>query len=238
MELGLAMPLSNPVDGCLATLFQRLLVWHDPRNLDGPQNMATDEVLLRSKPGSPILRIYDWDRPTVSIGYFQALPKLDVEVVRRWTGGGLVDHRQDLTYSLIIPRSESFALARPQISYAEIHAVIRDAFLELGFDAILAEAEKSVTEGGCFAGGWAEGDVLCQGHKVAGAAQRRCRFGVLHQGSVQAEGVDDPFWEAVIQKLSETTRPYSPPPDLLSQMEALANERYASQAWLHRRPAE
>ncbi|MEM1294412.1 MAG: hypothetical protein AAGH89_03540 [Verrucomicrobiota bacterium] len=200
--------------------------------------MATDEVLLRSKPDAPVLRVYGWERPTVSIGYFQSIPKVDADIVRRWTGGGLVDHRYDLTYSLIIPRSENFASERPQASYAEIHTVIRDAFIQLGFEAELADAEKPAPSHGCFAGGWAEGDVLCRGRKIAGAAQRRSRFGVLHQGSVQAEGIDDPFWEAVIRRMAAQSRPFSTTASLLSDIETLAMERYASPEWLHRRPVE
>tara|TARA_R110002096_G_scaffold4493_14_gene20878 strand:- start:443 stop:1093 length:651 start_codon:yes stop_codon:yes gene_type:complete len=216
-----------------------MFVWHDARTLDGPQNMATDEVLLRSKPKAPVLRIYGWDRPTISIGYFQSIPELEgAEIVRRWTGGGLVDHRSDLTYSLIIPRSEAFASERPQVSYAEIHAVIRDALVELGFAAELAEAEKSTSNGGCFAGGWAEGDVICSGRKVAGAAQRRCRFGVLHQGSIHAKGLDDPFWNLLAAKMTVKMLPFTLDPALEPEMEALASERYASPDWLHKRPVE
>jgi lipoate-protein ligase A len=94
-------------------LFDHLCEVHDPEPHAAALNMAIDEALLRTA-REPLLRIYRWARPAVSFGYFgkwadvhRAWPER--EAVRRWTGGGIVPHGDDLTYSLIVPREHPFA---------------------------------------------------------------------------------------------------------------------------------
>ena len=81
-------------------------------------NMAVDEVLLLQVADMPVLRLYDWDRPAVSIGYFQhfaAAPENGRSVVRRPTGGGIVFHEHDLTFTLVIPKGHPItALSRTE----------------------------------------------------------------------------------------------------------------------------
>src|SRR5277367_1833538 len=68
------------------------------------RNMAIDEALLREV-REPVLRIYEWNVPAVSLGYFQpAALAGDRPFIRRYTGGGLVDHARDVTYTLVVPR--------------------------------------------------------------------------------------------------------------------------------------
>jgi lipoate-protein ligase A len=78
----------------------------------GRRNMAVDEVLLQSavNDGIATVRVYAWDEPTVSLGYFQrageiaADPKLaGLAAVRRLSGGGAILHHHEITYSLAIP---------------------------------------------------------------------------------------------------------------------------------------
>ncbi len=215
-------------------IFQRLLFWRGAKNLDGPANMAADEVLLRSRPEAPVLRVYGWARPTISLGYFAPLPETDAEVVRRWTGGGLVDHRGGHTYSLIVPRGESFARERPQCSYLRVHAAIRAVLADFGVESRLAGKSREPAGLGCFAGGWAEGDLLVEGRKIAGAAQRRCREGLLHQGSVRLDDWREEFWRALAEKLAAETVSYEPGGDFFERVDVLARARYASADWLNR----
>ncbi len=78
------------------------------------RNMAVDEALLREV-RAPVLRLYEWSVPAVSLGYFQpAALAGDRPFVRRYTGGGLVDHAHDLTYTLVLPRAHPWMeLAMP-----------------------------------------------------------------------------------------------------------------------------
>ena len=96
-------------------------------------NMACDEWLLYNvaRFGQPVVRVYGWDRPSVSIGYFQAYPHdLGKTVVRRPTGGGSVDHTQDETYSVTLHQSHDWYRKRPRDRYRAIHGVIRNLFVQ------------------------------------------------------------------------------------------------------------
>src|SRR5580692_3099009 len=96
------------------------LLLHGP---DSPaRNMAVDEALLREV-REPVLRLYEWSVPAVSLGYFQSasLAPEDRPFVRRYTGGGLVDHARDITYTLVLPRAHPWMEFPAPESYAHIH---------------------------------------------------------------------------------------------------------------------
>ncbi len=85
-----------------------LLVLHDLEPRAAALNMALDEALLQTVT-QPVLRFYRWRRPALSFGYFGRFADVAAEasareLVRRWTGGGIVLHGADLTYSIILPR--------------------------------------------------------------------------------------------------------------------------------------
>jgi lipoate-protein ligase A len=96
----------------------RLLI-HGPGS--PAQNMAIDEALLREVL-EPVLRIYEWNVPAVSLGYFQpAALAGDRPFVRRYTGGGLVDHARDITYTIVVPRAHPWMELSAPESYRYIH---------------------------------------------------------------------------------------------------------------------
>lgn len=168
-------------------------------------NMALDETLLAAAPrlARPILRFYAWTEPAASFGYFQrhdavaALTPLR-PLIRRPTGGGLVPHDRDWTYTLVFPPEHGWYALRARESYARVHAWLQRAFLGLGLAAELAAAEQAGA-GRCFAGAELD-DVLWRGVKIAGAAQRRTKTGLLIQGSVQppAKAPDRSRWESAV----------------------------------------
>jgi lipoate-protein ligase A len=155
------------------------------------ENMAWDEALLEfvAQFGRPVLRFYGWQEPAATFGYFQKLA--DVErmtalrpLIRRPTGGGLVPHEADWTYSLVIPPSDPWYELKAIASYRRIHEWIQAAFAGIKVETVLASTVRGGGTGQCFAG--AEPfDVLQNERKVAGAAQRRNRSGLLIQGSIQ-----------------------------------------------------
>ncbi len=198
----------------------------DPEPHDAALNMAIDETLLRAAM-SPTLRIYHWARPAVSFGYFGKWADVepawpDREIVRRWTGGGVVPHGEDFTYSLIVPRAHPFFAVGPRESYRVIHECVARA---LG-GASLASSPSSQISTACFENPVMH-DVVLADRKVAGAAQRRSKIGLLHQGSVQCAGLGAPRFSRRIVR-----RPIDP--DILSEAVDLSKERYATEEWTRR----
>jgi lipoate-protein ligase A len=154
-------------------------------------NMALDAALLEAMPslGQPVLRFYSWTEAAASFGYFQKYAEVRQmtrlrPLVRRPTGGSLVPHDADWTYSVAIPTAHAWYALSAVESYRRVHDWVRAAFLKLKVPTELASNCHKALPGQCFAG-HEKFDVLWHGQKVAGAAQRRTRAGLLIQGSVQ-----------------------------------------------------
>ncbi|MFH1067545.1 MAG: biotin/lipoate A/B protein ligase family protein [bacterium] len=168
-------------------------------------NMAVDEALLREC-REPVLRFYGWCEPAVSIGYFQCcsvVPKGRV-FVRRYTGGGLVDHGADVTYSIVTPRGHEFYQMGAARSYEAAHRVIAEGLKDCGARVELAK-EKVVGAGDACFQKPVKFDVMLNGRKVAGAAQRRTREGCLHQGSILLDALESRLLN--LEKIVEALAP-------------------------------
>jgi lipoate-protein ligase A len=174
---------------------------------DAAYNMALDEGLLEAMPrwGKPVLRLYGWTEAAASFGYFQKFPEIERTtmlrpLVRRPTGGGLVPHDIDWTYSVAFPTTHEWFDTSAIESYRRVHEWIRAAFAELKVVTELAECCRKSEPGQCFVG-YEKFDVLWQGKKIAGAAQRRNKLGLLIQGSVQAPpvGLQRGDWERAMR---------------------------------------
>ena len=168
-------------------LLQSLKLWIDPIPRSGPENMAVDEWLLETC-DSAILRIYEWEDGWGSLGCFcrlnQAIESNDsLRWVRRSTGGGVVEHQNDWTYTLVIPETENLGRVRSAQSYQQIHELLTIDSIN-GLKCLLAPASSPELGGICFEKP-VEFDVIDPvGNKLAGAGQRRSKNGLLHQGSV------------------------------------------------------
>jgi lipoyl(octanoyl) transferase len=154
-------------------------------------NMALDEALLETAPETahPVLRFYGWTQPAATFGYFQHIAEIERvtplrPLIRRPTGGGLVPHDRDWTYSVAIPPQHPWYELRAAESYERMHQWIQRAFAALNVATELAPCCRKEVPGQCFAG-YEKSDVLWFGRKIAGAAQRRSKSGLLIQGSVQ-----------------------------------------------------
>lgn len=162
--------------------------------LDGATNMARDRALWREREDggepSPLLRIYRWSPPALSLGYHQTLDDTEreafrrrgIDVVRRPTGGSAVLHHQEITYALTAPRGTR-GLGD---GVAEIYSAVADALVEalgrLGIEATRGGGGRP--EGfACFgaAGGH---EITVGGRKLVGSAQRRGRVAFLQHGSI------------------------------------------------------
>ncbi len=168
----------------------RLCLWFDPRPREGCQNMAADELLSRRP--EAWLRIYGWDRPSVSYGYFDTaaeaasiFPGEDIAYIRRWTGGGIVDHRKGHTYTLTLPARPGIMYPPSAVLYKWIHGALALALAQSGVPCQLLEEDAPDGGRACWASPVASDIVDAAGNKLAGAGQRRCKGAVLHQGLIQ-----------------------------------------------------
>ena len=163
--------------------------------------MAIDEALLRSfDPVSslPIVRLYGWNPPALSLGRFQkAAEVLDLErcqaevvaVVRRVTGGGVIYHADELTYSLVCAPEHIPATTSIKDSFRVLTGFLLAFYRRLGLDA--AYAADTAPEGTrlgertafCFAGKESF-DILAGGLKIGGNAQRRLKGVIFQHGSI------------------------------------------------------
>lgn len=211
------------------------------------ENMAWDQALLEaaSRTGRPLLRFYSWTEPAASFGYFQRHADAATwttlrPLVRRPTGGGLVPHDLDWTYSLVFPPGSAWWALRAVESYRRLHEWIAGAFQELKIRAVLATTARVGPPGCCFTGA-DQFDVIAQDRKLAGAAQRRTRQGLLIQGSIQPPpGVAKVDWQmafcARAQSLWDVQwEPFDPDTDLRDRAEILAREKYSQPAYNQRR---
>lgn len=192
----------------MSFLFKELLVWQDEQPRNGPEQMAIDEALLAAA-RRPVLRFFSWQGKWVTFGYFQKRGQLSgvdgLECVRRWTGGGTVFHDgQEVTYALVVPKGEPASGLRASEFYRLSHEAMRDALAQVGRPAQLAVDGACRPAEHCFQGVAKFDLAAAEGGKVAGAAQRRSREGLLQQGSVRLEaGLHAPFQQALPECLAE-----------------------------------
>jgi len=212
----------------------RLLV-HGPAS--PARNMAIDEALLREV-NEPVLRLYEWDSPAVSLGYFQpaALATEGRPFVRRYTGGGLVDHSHDVTYTLVLPRTHPWMELSAPDSYCLIHRGVQAAIAACGIETEIVSVASMVESDACFQKP-VRFDIVAEGHKLSGAAQRRTREGLLHQGSIlipnpeQNADLRRVFANAFASRLELITTPGDLTSAETSRAADLERDRYATDAW-------
>jgi len=219
-------------------MLAQLHVYDDLEPKPAALNMAVDEALLIDAT-APILRFYRWGRPSLSFGYFGRYAEVENQaarrdIVRRWTGGGIVLHGDDLTYSIIVPRTHLSFLRSSLEVYREVHEAMRRALEANRIAVTLAERPAPKVSEDCFANP-VRSDVLVGDIKIAGAAHRRSRFGLLHQGSIQRPDLPEKFRDDFARNLCETFERTTPEPASLARAEEIAVAKYGTAAWLKRR---
>lgn len=219
-----------------------LQLWLDPVARTGPEAMAVDEWLIELK--KPILRVYQWQGKWGSCGYFDSLskamdsfPELN-QWVRRWTGGGTVDHRSDWPYTLVIPSLNDKQRLGGLDSYRAIHRALITALEPEGVDIKLSCGSEETGVAACFENPVTYDLVDSKGGKIAGAGQKRTKSGLIHQGSVALAATDqttkqraERLADALAQDEWEAFQE-EPPEDVLRQLLV----RYEDADWLSKRP--
>jgi lipoyl(octanoyl) transferase len=220
------------------------LLWRDHDRAPA-ENMAIDEALLEciAELGQPIIRTYDWDCPAVSIGYsqdYEAAPQEGYSIVRRPTGGGVVFHTNDLTYTAVIPPDDAICSLNRTDSYRIFHEALLLAFEIMGVPAELhneeiEDVDRRVMK--CFVSP-TKFDIISKAGKHAGAAQRRGRAGLLHQGSILMDGLPcskpgltTALIRALQKKFNIEFKSFEPDEALLQRASELAKNKYSQDAW-------
>lgn len=177
-------------------------------------NMAMDEALLDWHSEGlipPVIRFYEWNPATLSIGYFQtvekeidmdAVKRLGLGFVRRPTGGRGVLHEHELTYSVIVTESYPSMPATVTEAYRVISEGLLLGFQNLGLNAYFSipnteeqkENLKKPKSAVCFdAPSWYE--LVVEGKKVAGSAQTRQKGVILQHGAILLDLDEDKLIE-------------------------------------------
>jgi len=235
------------------------------RTAGAAENMAIDFLLLQRYPRAetPRFRHYGWRGPAFTFGYAQKIAAVRAllpaeppfELCRRPTGGGIVDHRQDWTYALVIPRGHPLEEMRATQSYRAVHEALAEALRAQGV-ACVAKTSVPETEGVGICFQRAEiFDVVNEatGEKIAGAAQKRNKHGLLFQGSIwrpaaslpaigpakAGAAVDwdrfqDDFTGRLALQLGATAEP-GPWPELNEDEVSGLTEQYSSPEWVEYR---
>ena len=209
--------------------------------------MAADEAMLQrvARWGRPLLRTYAWSAKAVSLGYVQRFTAAPAgyEFVRRPTGGGVVYHDCDFTYSIVFPPDHWLNGLDRIRSYDCLNRSVQAGLRRLGLAVELAQVEipHSVERATmvCFTNP-TRYDLLLDGRKIAGSAQRRTAEGLLHQGSLHfgasglpfaREALSTALLEGLAEVLGIACAPFTPDQDFEAAVRRLVDEKYGNDAW-------
>lgn len=232
----------------------------DSGYLDAYTNMAIDEAIfaLREKLGFPsTLRFYGWKPAAISIGYFQKIEDLSLQryerqkliIVRRLTGGGAILHRNEITYSLACSIHEFPTFKDIKKTQQLVHEAIILGLQNLGINAELERKQtKKPDPYFCFVSP-SKNDVVEEGRKIVGSAQRRRKRAFFQHGSIlmdntiSFEGAEKRYKEKIIdsliwgfeKKLGIRLVPGQLTKEEVKLSQKLRQTKYSTQNWNYRR---
>jgi lipoate-protein ligase A len=167
----------------------------------GAYNMAADDALLTAVAkgdSPPVLRLYAWSPPCLSLGYGQRASDADFEriaafgwhIVRRPTGGRAILHTDELTYSVILPTDHPLVEGSVVESYRRISEGVQTALRILGVSPQAERAAHGGTNGAVCFETPSHYEITVNGRKLVGSAQLRRKEpgGVLQHGSIPLHG--------------------------------------------------
>ncbi len=160
--------------------------------------MAADAAFLRNlSPSQLFMHLYEWQGECATYGHFvhpeqyfhlEAALETGLKLARRPTGGGIIFHTCDYAFSLLIGRNNENYRSPTLESYALVNEWVGKIVAKtFGIQPDILVQEDSQPDTTCDRFCMAQPtkfDLILQGRKVGGAAQRRTRQGILHQGSI------------------------------------------------------
>ena len=161
-------------------------------------NMAIDDAIseaVREKLSPPTLRLYQWVKPSITIGYFQTISDINLEyckkksypIIRRLTGGMAILHDSELTYSFS-SRNDTEPFRNSLIeNYLSVSKALASALTLTNIDAqITLIKNRRERNPFCFKIS-SYGEITVNGKKIIGSAQKRYKNGFLQQGSIMVD---------------------------------------------------
>jgi lipoate-protein ligase A len=170
-------------------------------------NMSLDEALFASTirdSSSPVLRLYGWSMPSMTIGYFQKYSDFcasRVPVVRRLTGGLSVEHGSDVSYCFVASRDVWPYVDDQEKNYCALHSAISTALNSMG---VKCEFYRGAVNGGrnsVCVNTFFPNDLVLEGRKILGSCQRKRGNTLLVQGSIHLPGL--------MEKIEDFARSFS-----------------------------
>lgn len=182
------------------------------------RNMEIDQQLLQAldQHTQPILRFYDWAGPSATFGYFsspelllnmEAVTDYGLQLAKRPTGGGLLFHEFDFTFSFLLPATHPHFSLSTLDNYRLVNRIVANAiqqFLQMEKPLELfccqstpPKSQSMQLRNFCMAAPTVY-DVVSSSRKLAGAAQRRTKLGFLHQGSISMKLPPDDFLRKIL----------------------------------------
>ena len=160
-------------------------------------NMAIDETLLDilSVSTTPLLRIYGWDPHSFSLGYSQNPESVlytdkcredNIPFVKRATGGGIIFHGDEVTYSIACTEEDIGSPISVKDAYKRICSFLIETYIRFGlnpFFAIDGPESKKIKSSFCFSS-FEDYDILLEGKKIGGNAQKRKKKMIMQHGSI------------------------------------------------------
>lgn len=231
------------------------LVIHPYQKKSGPQNMSTDWWLFQNLQSNDLIfRHYGWHKNEISFGYGQNwnwVKEQDIPdsnlLTRRPTGGGIVHHGKDWTYTLIIPSNHLSFRKAALDHYEEIHFSLGKALYQQGIKTTLMpcpskEEKRKGIPGDCFLEPVGK-DLMHENglSKIAGAAMKRTKRGILIQGTVDLTNYQlnlnqffDSFVKEIENLFSEERQTREWPQQLLAELNQIITQ-FSSQKWREQR---
>ena len=219
------------MSGNATMFFSHLDIWEDATPRSAAGQMACDEALLQHAV-RPVLRFYEWASPAATFGYAQRLEKIrpfaaGLPLMRRWTGGGVVLHGDDLTLALAIPASDPVAGMTSMSIYREIHEGLVTV-LSLAHGGVRLVLPEECREGSACFQSPVPLDIVLDGIKICGGALRRSKAGVLYQGSLRLKNIPR---SAIGGGLACESAKFSIPAKLESDVACLIQKKYGTPVW-------
>ncbi len=186
----------------------------DTGRASAEENMRIDAALLNDLDprGPAVLHLYDWQGDCATFGYFikpeeflnlEGVQRRGLTLARRPTGGGIVFHVCDYAFSVLIPAEHPCASVNTLANYRTVNQAVIDAVSAFRGGAEIAllptepQAADAMSAHFCMAKP-TKYDVMIGGRKIGGAAQRRCKQGLLHQGSVAVAALSREYLSEVL----------------------------------------